>query len=65
MEYDKVKDKLEQYEKDGNYPKLKKGLLILFDVSKCPECKSEDFKIDNLYNNCNKCYHIWQARDCL
>ena len=63
MDYDKVKIKLEQYEKDGNYPKLKKELLILFDVSKCPECKSDKFKIDGLYNNCKECYHIWQARD--
>lgn len=30
--YDKVKDKLEQYERDGDYPKLKRELLILFNV---------------------------------
>jgi len=29
----KAKELLEQYEKDGNYPKMKKELLILFDIS--------------------------------
>ena len=29
----KAKELLEQYEKDGNYPKMKKELLILFDGS--------------------------------
>jgi len=35
MDYNKAKDKLEQYEKDGNYPNLKRELLILFDVNNC------------------------------
>ncbi len=30
----KAKELLEQYEKDGNYPNMKRELLILFDVSK-------------------------------
>lgn len=29
----KAKELLEQYERDGNYPKMKKELLILFDFS--------------------------------
>ena len=29
----KAKELLEQYEKDGNYPKMKRELLLLFDVS--------------------------------
>ena len=31
--------------------------LNIHDVSKCPDCKSESFIIDKLYNKCKECFY--------